>query len=312
MPRTNEKLIAVIGATGQQGGAVVDAFQASSHFKVRALSRNPNKHRELADEVVKADLNRPETLKAAFEGAHGVFLVTNSWEQGTDELKQATAAVRAAKDAGVKHFIWSTLPDVDAISGGKFHVPHFTGKAKIDRIVKEAGFEYHTFVIAPFFYQNLVGALAPQRQEDGTLGWALPIDPTVRGIHMGDITEFGNIVAGAFPRPDEAGNGEYLPLVGDFMSFNEIIDTLNRQGHKFSFKQVPKEVFATLFPGAAEVAATFSYFQAHTYLGSNSHDQIALANKIAGRPASKFATWARVNFPVRLSSSNASPSPSSA
>src|SRR6266849_5525684 len=95
----NEKLIAVIGATGHQGGAVVRALQASSQFKVRALSRNPAQHRELADEVVKADLNRPETLKAAFEGAHGVFLVTNNWEEGTDELKQATAAVRAAKDA---------------------------------------------------------------------------------------------------------------------------------------------------------------------------------------------------------------------
>ncbi len=197
----DRKLIAVIGATGQQGGAVVRALQASGQFKVRALTRNPGKHRELAEEVVEADLDRPETLKAAFEGAHGVFLVTNFWEQGTDELKQATAAVRAAKDAGVKHFIWSTLPDVEAISGGKFHVPHFTGKAKVDRIVKEAGFAHHTFVIAPFFYQNLVGAMAPQKQEDGTLGWAVPIDPTVRGIHMGDITELGAIVAGAFAQP---------------------------------------------------------------------------------------------------------------
>jgi hypothetical protein len=231
---------------------------------------------------------------------------------GPDELKQATAAVRAAKDAGVKQLIWSTLPEVEAISGGKLDVPHFTGKAKVDRIVKESGFPYHTFVIAPFFYQNLAGALAPQQQEDGTMGWALPVDPTVRGIHMGDITELGNIVAGAFAHPDKAGNGEYLPLVGDFMSFNEIIDTLNRQGHKFSFKQVPTEVFATLFPGAAEVAATFSHFQAHTYLGSDSHDQIALANEIAGRQPSKFATWAQANFPVRLPSGSASPSPSSA
>src|SRR5258708_3787992 len=132
MRRTNEALIAVIGATGQQGGAVVRALQASSQFKVRALSRTPDKHGKLAEEVVKADLDRPETLNAAFEGAHGVFLVTN-------ELKQATAAVRAAKGAGVKHFIWSTLPDVEAISGGKLDVPHFTVKAKIDRIVKEAG-----------------------------------------------------------------------------------------------------------------------------------------------------------------------------
>src|ERR1700737_238801 len=119
-----KRLIAVIGATGQQGGAVVRALQAGSQFKVRALSRNPGKHRNLADEVVEADLDRPEMLKAAFEGAHGVFLVTNNWEAGTDERKQATAAVRAAKDAGVKHLIWSTLPDVEVISGGKFHVPH--------------------------------------------------------------------------------------------------------------------------------------------------------------------------------------------
>jgi uncharacterized protein YbjT (DUF2867 family) len=196
MSSNSKKLIAVIGATGQQGGAVVRALQDQGRFKVRALTRNPGKHRGLADEVVEADLDRPETLEAAFKGAYGVFLVTNFWEPGTDELKQATAAVRAATDAGVKHFVWSTLPDVEAISGGKFHVPHFTGKARIDRIVKEAGFANHTFVIAPFFYQNLAGVLAPQKQADGTLGWALPIDPAVRSIHMGDINELGNIVAG--------------------------------------------------------------------------------------------------------------------
>jgi uncharacterized protein YbjT (DUF2867 family) len=298
MSSSNQKLIAVIGATGHQGGGVVRALQARGQFKVRALTRNPDKHRGLADEVVEADLDRPETLTAAFEGAHGVFLVTNFWESGTDELKQATAAVRAAKAAGVKHFVWSTLPDVEAISGGKFHVPHFTGKARIDRIVREAGFVNHTFVIAPFFYQNLVGVMAPQKQADGTLGWALPLDPNVRSIHMGNINELGNIVEGAFARPDQAGHGEYLPLVGDFMSFNEIIDTLNRQGHEFSFKRVPREVFAASFPGGAEVADMLGYFQAHTYLGSDSRDEIALGNKMAGGPASKVSAWARVNMPL--------------
>jgi uncharacterized protein YbjT (DUF2867 family) len=301
MSSSSEQLIAVIGATGQQGGAVVRALQAQGRFKVRALTRHPAKHRGLADEVVEADLDRPETLKAAFAGAHGVFLVTNFWEQGTDEVKQAKAAVRAAKEAGVQHFIWSTLPDVETISGGKLHVPHFTGKAKVDRIVKEAGFAHHTFVIAPFFYQNLVAISGPQKQQDGTLGWALPIDPTVRGIQMGDIRELGPIVAGAFAHPDEAGNGEYLPLVGDFMSFNEIVDTLNRQGHEFSFKQVSAEVFATFFPGAAEVAEMFAYFQAHTYLGSDMRDRIALANKVADRQPTRFSTWAQVNFPVYAS-----------
>jgi len=293
-----KKLIAVIGATGHQGGAVVRALQAGGQFKVRALTRNPAKHPQLADEVVPADLNRPETLKAAFAGAHGVFLVTNVWEPGTDERKQALAAVQAAKDAGVQHFIWSTLPDVETISRGKLDVPHFTDKAKSDRIVRDAGFAHHTFVIAPFFYQNLLGVMAPQKQADGAVGWALPLDPSPRVIHMGDITELGHIVAGAFAQPELAGHGEHLPLVGDFLSFNEIIATLNRQGHQFSFKQVPQELFAGWFPGAKEVAEMLAYFEAHTYLGADSRDAIALANRVAGRQPTSLAAWARANFAI--------------
>ena len=135
---STKKLIAVVGATGQQGGAVVRALQANGQFKVRALTRDPAKHPRLGDEVVAADLNRPETLKAAFAGAHGVFLVTNAWEARRDESKQALAAVNAAKDAGVQHLIWSTLPNVETIGGGKIAVPHFTDKAKVERIVSEA------------------------------------------------------------------------------------------------------------------------------------------------------------------------------
>ncbi|HSY96656.1 MAG TPA: NmrA/HSCARG family protein [Steroidobacteraceae bacterium] len=293
-----KRLIAVIGATGHQGGAVVRALQASGQFKVRALTRNPAKHPQLADEVVLADLDRPETLKVAFAGAHGVFLVTNAWEPGSDEGKQARAAVHAAKEAGVQHFIWSTLPNVETISRGKLDVPHFTDKAKIDRIVREAGFAHHTFVIAPFFYQNLLGVMAPQKQADGAAGWALPLDPEQRVIHMGDITELGPIVVGAFAKPELAGRGEHLPLVGDFLSFNEVIATLNQQGHKFSFKRVPKELFAGWFPGAKEVAEMLAYFEAHTYLGADSRDAITLANGVAGRQPTKFAAWARANFAI--------------
>jgi len=304
MVSSDKKLIAVVGATGHQGGGVVRALQASGQFKVRALTRDPNKHRELAEEVIEADLSKAETLKAAFEDAYGVFLVTNFQEAGTDELKQATAAIRAAKDAGVKHFIWSTLPNVEAISGGKFNVPHFTGKAKVDQVVKDSGFENYTFVIAPFYYQNLAGAIGAHKQADGAGGWALTLDPSLRVIHMGDINELGNIVAGAFAHPDEAGNGQYLPLVGDFMSFDEIVETLNREGHNFSYKQVPKESFANAFPGANEIAEMFSYWEAHTYLGEDSSDQIALANKIAGREPTRFATWARENLPKQLNATD--------
>ena len=290
------KLIAVVGATGQQGGAVVRALQASGKFKVRALTRHPANHPKLGDEVVLADFNRPETLKAAFAGAYGAFLVTNAWEAGADEPKQAVAAVNAAKDAGVQHLIWSTLPNVEAISHGKINVPHFTDKANVERAVSEAGFAYHTFVIAPFYYQNLLGVMAPQSQGDGVAGWALPLDPERRVIHMGDITELGRVVAGAFLQPELAGKGAHLPLVGDFLSFNEIIAILGRQGNKYSFKRVPREVFAGWFPGAESVAAMLAYFEAHTYLGSDSREAIALANKVAGRQPTNFAAWAKGRF----------------
>ncbi len=300
----NKKLIAVIGATGHQGSGVVRALQASGEFKVRALTRDPAKHSGIADEVVAADLNRPETLKPALDGAYGVFAVTNFWEpSGADEIAQANAVIRASKDAGVRHFVWSTLPNVEEISGGKFHVPHFTNKSKVDAVVKAAGFKHHTFVVPPFYFQNLTSIMAPQKQQDGSLGWTLPIDPSVRGIHAGDITELGNIVAGAFKHPDEAGNGEYLPLVGDLLSFNDIVDTLNKQGHHYTFNQVPANVFANFFPGAGELAEMFGYFEKHTYLGANSDAQIALANKVAGNSATDFAAWAQSNMPVQTSHS---------
>ena len=293
---TSKKVIAVIGATGNQGGSVVRALQASGQFHVRALTRNPGKHRELGDEVVEADLSRPETLRIAFEGAHGVFAVTNFWETGTDEWAQGMAAVDAAKAAGVEHFTWSTLPDVDKISGGAFDVPHFTYKARVDELVRQAGFAHHTFVVAPFFYQNLNGMLAPQPQPEGSAAWTLPINPTVKAIHAGDIAELGAVVAGAFSNPAAAGNGQVLPLVGSLLSFDDIVGTLKVQGHKIAFNQVPGSVFSTFFDGAAELAQMFAYFEKHTYLGSNHERQIKLANEIAGKPATDFADWARTNF----------------
>src|SRR5258706_2587935 len=134
MSSNSKKLIAVVGATGQQGGGVVRALQAQGRFKVRALTRHPDKHRALADEVVEADLNNPQTLKAAFHGAHGAFVVTNFWEQGTDEIEQAGHAIRAAQAARVKHLISSTLPDVETISRRQLDVAHLTRHAEVDPI----------------------------------------------------------------------------------------------------------------------------------------------------------------------------------
>ena len=96
-----QKTIAVVGATGAQGGGVVSALQAQGEFKVRALTRNPDKAEGLGDEVVAADLTNPETLNAALEGVYGVFANTDSWAgPDVDEVAQGTAVVEAAKAGG--------------------------------------------------------------------------------------------------------------------------------------------------------------------------------------------------------------------
>jgi len=288
------KIIAVIGATGSQGKGVVNALVKDGTFKVRAITRNPEKYTGKANEVVKGDLTDLSSLTAAFKGAHGVFVVTNFWE-GADEIAQGKIAVEAAKAAGVNHFIWSTLPDVEKISNGKFDVPHFTGKAKVDELVKEAGFENITFVQPPFYFQNLIGQMGAQTQQDGSTGWTLPIDPSVKGIHMSDINDLGKVVAGAFLHPKKVGNGSYLSLATELNSFNDILDAFKANGKAYSFNQVPVEVFSSFFEGAGEIAQMLAYFEAHTYMGPNSETQIQLAKEIATEEFTSLNEWINQN-----------------
>jgi uncharacterized protein YbjT (DUF2867 family) len=235
-----------------------------------------------------------QSLKDAFTNAYGVFVVTNFWE-GADEITQGKNAIEAAKATGVQHFIWSTLPDVELISKSVFEVPHFTGKAKVDDLVKSAGFKYATFVQPPFYFQNLVGMLGPQPKQDGTTGWTLPIDPTKKAIHMSDINDLGKVVAGAFLQPEKAGNGNYLALATGLYSFNDIIEAYKANGKAYSFSQVPAEIFSTFFEGAKELADMFGYFEKHTYMGPNSASRVELAKEIATHKLVPLQEWLSQN-----------------
>ena len=106
--------------------------------------------------------------------------------QGAREEVIGAAAVGAAREAGVEHLIWSTLPDVEKLTGGRLKVIHFSGKAHVDAVVRSAGFARHTFVQAPFYFQNFLTVMAPQPLPGGGRGWAVPIDPRKRVIHAGD------------------------------------------------------------------------------------------------------------------------------
>ena len=290
-----KRIIAVVGASGQQGKGVVNALVKNGAFAVRAITRNPEKYEGQANEVVFGDLANLPSLTKAFHGAHGVFVVTNFWE-GADELAQGKIAVEAAKNANINHFIWSTLPHVEEISNGKFDVPHFTGKAKVDELIANAGFENYTFVQPPFYFQNLTGQMGPQPQQDGSVGWTLPIDPSKKVIHMADISDLGKVVAGAFLRPEKVGSGSYLSLATELNSFNDVLDTFQKNGKSYSFNRVPTEVFSNFFEGAAEISQMLAYFEAHTYMGPNSEARIKAAKEVATEPFTPLNEWIKQNL----------------
>jgi uncharacterized protein YbjT (DUF2867 family) len=263
-------------------------------------SRNPSSDAAKAltargVEVVKADLLEPSSLKALYDGAHGAFLVTNFADpaQRGREEEIGTRAVNAARSAGVKHLIWSTLPDAEKISGGRLKVEHFTMKAHVDAAVRSAGFERHTFVQAPFYFQNLK-MLVPL--PDGRRGWAVPMDPKARVIHAGDITELGRAVAAAFGAGAELANGSYLAVCGGTYSWDDFVATLNALGHDVGVVRVAPEVYDGFFPGAKELREMYQYFEAHTYFGPDARTAIAAANALVPGGFTGLSEWARKNM----------------
>ena len=299
------KTIAVMGGTGAQGGGVARALLDGGGWCVRVLTRNPesSRSRALADlgcELRQADMNDPVTLEAAFEEAYGVFAVTNHWDRQTrtQEYSQGEAAVEAALAAGVSHFIWSTLPDYHAISGGRFTVPHFTSKSQVDPIVKQAGFPYWTFVEAPFYYQNFHTVFAPQENKRGQKQWHLSLDRERCRFHCADIAELGLLVAAALEAPDLVGHGAYLPLSGGNYSWNDLVEILNSQGHEIAYQQISQTEYDAMFTSAREFRHMMEFWQEYDYFGPGSEEKIALSNKLVPRGFTAFGDWARVNLPT--------------
>lgn len=287
----SKQIIAVFGATGAQGGSVVRHLLAQGRFRVRALTRRPEVYAGPADERVRADLNDPEGLSEALKGAYGVFLVTDFWQAGTDERAQATAAVEAARAAGVEHLVWSSLPDVSALSNGRRDVPHFTGKAQVEPVVRAAGFPSYTFVQPPFYFENLSGMMGPQPMPDGRKGWVLPIDPDARVIDMGSVADLGQVVAGAFADPARS-RGQTFSMAAGRYSFSDVMRAWSQAtGEPVAFQRVPAEVFAGFHPHAGELAEMLAYFEEYTYMGPDSEQRIEQARAIATGPLTSLETF---------------------
>jgi uncharacterized protein YbjT (DUF2867 family) len=272
-----KKIIAVLGATGAQGGGLVRAITSDpgGNFTARALTRDVNskKSKELADlgaEVVAADVDDLESLKKAFEGAYGAFCVTFFWAHFSPEKEAANAIAlaNAAKHAGLQHVIWSTLEDTRQwvpLSDnrmptlmGRYKVPHFDAKGEANHVFADLGLPT-TFLLTSFYWDNLIHfGMGPKRGHDGKLAFTLPMDSKkLPGIAAEDI---GKCAYGIFKRGHEF-IGKTVGIAGEHLTGAQMAAALTKAlGQEVRHNDISPEEYRGLgFPGADDLGNMFQF-----------------------------------------------------
>ena len=274
---SDKKIIAVVGATGAQGGGLVRAIlnDPSGGFAARAITRDPNsdKARELAGlgaEVVAADVDDVESLKRAFADSYGAFCVTFFWEHFSpeQEVAQVRNMATAAKDAGVEHVIWSTLEDTrqwvslddDRMPTlmERYKVPHFDAKGESDQVFAELDVPT-TLLLTSFYWDNLIHfGMGPRRGADGSLTFALPMgDKKLPGMAAEDI---GRCALGIFQRGSEY-IGKKVGVAGQHLTGEQMASSLSIAfGQEVKYSAIPHDVYRTFdFPGAEDLGNMFQF-----------------------------------------------------
>ena len=271
------KLITVFGATGAQGGGLVRAILSdkSSDFKVRAVTRNASSEKANAlkkqgAEVVEANIDDTESIKAALDGAYGAYFVTFFWEHfsAEKEMQEVKNFIDAAKTSNLKHIIWSTLEDTrnwvplddDRMPTlqGKYKVPHFDGKGEADNLFKEANLPV-TLLRTSFYWDNFIYfGMGPQKGEDGNYYIAFPMDDKkLAGIAAEDI---GKCAYGVFK---ENGDiiGKTIGIVGEKLSGSEMAAKLSEAlDINVIYNNVSPETYRNFgFPGADDLGNMFQF-----------------------------------------------------
>ena len=275
---SDRNIIAVVGATGAQGGGLVQAIlkDAQGGFAVRAITRDASsaKAQALAQrgaQVVAADLNDEASLVKALAGVHGAYFVTNFWEHFSPEKEQAHARnlVAAAKHAGLKHVIWSTLEDTrkwvplsdDRMPTlmGKFKVPHFDAKGEANAYFTAAGVPT-TFLLTSFYWDNLIHfGMGPKPGPEGRLAFTLPMaDRKLAGIAAEDI---GKCAYGIFRKGAET-IGKTIGIAGEHLTGAQMAAALAKAlGREVVYNAVTPEQYRGFgFPGAEDLGNMFQFY----------------------------------------------------
>ena len=275
----DKKIIAVVGATGAQGGGLVRAIMEDKNgpFTARAITRDVNSDKakalaELGAEVVRGDIDDVKSLKKAFDDAHGAFCVTFFWAhlKPEKELSEARNMAQAAKDAKVEHVIWSTLEDTrksiplsdDRMPTlmGKYKVPHLDAKGEANGIFTELGVPT-TFLITSFYWDNFIHfGMGPKKGADGKLAITMPMGKKkLAGIAAEDI---GKTAYRIFEESDE-WIGKTVGISGGHLTGAQMAKSLTKAlGQEVRYNEItPAEFRAFGFPGADDLGNMFQFFR---------------------------------------------------
>jgi len=274
----DRKIIAVVGATGAQGGGLVRAILADPDggFAARAITRDveSDKARELAKlgaDVVTADVDDEESLARALQGAYGAYFVTFYWAHMSPEREKAEARnmAKAAKAAGIRHAIWSTLEDTRRFIPlsdprmptlmGHYKVPHLDAKGESDKVFTELGVPT-TFLLTSFYWENLIYfGMGPKKGADGKLTFTLPMgDRRMSGMAAEDI---GRCAYGIF-RKGSACIGKTVGIAGGHLTGEQMAAALSKAlGAEVRYNAIAPEVYRGLgFPGADDLGNMFQFY----------------------------------------------------
>ena len=274
-----KKIIAIFGATGAQGGGLARAIlnDKQSEFAVRAITRDPNseKSKELAAmgaEVVAGDIDDRESLKKALQGAYGAYFVTFFWAHFSPEkeIGEARNMAQAAKEAGLKHVIWSTLEDTRKFVSlddnrmptlqGKYKVPHFDAKGEADEFFRRAGVPT-TFLVASFYLDNFIYfGSGPKKGPDGKLYLTYPLDDKKMAVIASE--DIGKCAYGIFKK-GTAMVGKTIGVAGDHVSGEEMAKGLSKAlGQEVIFNNVTPETYRGFgFPGSDDLGNMFQFYR---------------------------------------------------
>ncbi|KAK5165933.1 uncharacterized protein LTR77_008857 [Saxophila tyrrhenica] len=315
---SSKKLITVFGATGNQGGSVLDVVLSrpdlQDRYSLRGITRDPESDKskalnEKGVEMVKADVDDLEAVKAAVKGSYGVFGVTDFWSimDKEREIKQGKNIFEASKEAGVKHLVWSALPYAEKLTEGALkHVEHFDSKAIVAEYAEANKGAMWVSHVMPAMFGDSLTRMTRVHEGQAALSMPFPSDSIAWPLIF-PRRDYGKWVMGAF-EAGESANGAFVNAVSTWTTPKEVVAAITKNANRdVAFNALPGNVFTSIMQQAMgevvgeELSETMQLIGGWNYYGKEAEKSQGDHDKFLLKDAelSSYEQWAKENGPFK-------------